>query len=96
MMESIKEEIIEIVNANLKEENEKSVGIDVIQEDCDLSQIGMDSITFIHVIVALEEEFNIEIPDEKLLISEMNTVSKIEDVISDVLNTKYSKEIIGG
>lgn len=95
-MESIKEEIIEIVNANLKEENEKSVGIDVIQEDCDLSQIGMDSITFIHVIVALEEEFNIEIPDEKLLISEMNTVSKIEDVISDVLNTKYSKEIIGG
>ena len=41
----------------------------------------MDSISFIQTIVSLEEEFECEIPDSKLLISEMNTVNKIIDVL---------------
>ena len=50
----------------------------------DLSELGMDSITFIKIIVALEEEFECEVPDSKLLISEMNTVNKIVQVLKDV------------
>ena len=46
----------------------------------DLSLLGMDSIIFI----ALEEEFDIEIPDEKLSLNEMNTIAKIMDVISSI------------
>lgn len=73
--------MIEIVNANIEQAFLTSEQIDE-----DLSALGMDSITFIHVIVALEEAFDIEIPDEYLLITEMNTLSKMTEVISAVLD----------
>ena len=41
----------------------------------------MDSITFIRIVVELEETFNIEIPDEFLLIPEMNTVEKMMNIV---------------
>ena len=44
----------------------------------------MDSITFIQIIVKLEETFDCEIPDSKLLISEMDTVQKIFDVLQEL------------
>ena len=46
-----------------------------------LPDLGMDSITFIQIIVALEERFECELPDEKLLITEMDTVQKMIDVL---------------
>ncbi|MFR8001708.1 MAG: acyl carrier protein [Hydrogeniiclostridium sp.] len=52
------------------------------QMEEDLLALGMDSILFIRVVVALEEAFSIEIPDEYLLMTELNTASKIVDVIS--------------
>ena len=39
------------------------------------------SITFIRIVVELEETFNIEIPDEFLLIPEMNTVEKMMNIV---------------
>ena len=53
-----------------------------------LPEMGMDSITFIQIVVALEEEFECEIPDEKLLITEMDTVQKIVDVLQSVYDNK--------
>lgn len=52
-----------------------------LQLNENLEELGMDSIAYIRIIVALEEEFKCEIPEEKLLISEMNTVSKIYEII---------------
>ena len=49
-------------------------------------------INCIHIVVALEEEFDIEIPDEYLLLTEMNTISKIAEVISAALDNQ-NKEI---
>ena len=48
----------------------------------------MDSITFIQVVVALEEAFECEIPDEKLLITEMDTVQKMVDVLQSVYDNQ--------
>ena len=79
-MDELQKKVIEIVNANIEQAFLTSEQIDE-----DLSALCMDSITFIRVIVALEEEFDIEIPDEYLLITEMNTLSKMTEVISDVL-----------
>lgn len=56
------------------------------QINVDLTSLGMDSIAFIHIIVALEENFDIEIPDDKLLLTEMNTVKKIYDVVFEEMN----------
>ena len=50
----------------------------------DLREHGMDSIKFITLIVALEAEYRCEIPDEKLLIPELNTVRKIIDVLNSI------------
>ena len=61
--------------------DEKSI---VIQYNSDLLNI-LDSMTFIKIVVALEEEFDFEFDDEKLLITEFPTVkSMIEYVESKV------------
>lgn len=76
MKEVSVESILEVVNTNIE-----NTEITVDQADDDLSQLGMDSITFIRIVIALEETFEIEVPDEKLLITEMGTVSKMLEVV---------------
>lgn len=85
MMEHILDKVLKILNANIE-----NTEIKCEQSQDDLSAIGLDSITFIRVIVALEEEFDIEIPDEKLLLTEMNTISKMTDVIFVALDQQNS------
>ena len=75
MKEVSKEIVLEIIN--------RSENVEISQEQLEdsLPELGMDSITFIQIVVALEEEFECEIPDEKLLITEMDTVQKMLDVL---------------
>lgn len=69
------ENVLEVVNSTEKFE------ITAKQLEENLPDLGMDSITFIQIIVALEEKFVCEIPDEKLLITEMDTAQKMIDVL---------------
>ena len=70
--------VLDIINRSDK--------IEVSQEQLkdSLPELGMDSITFIQIVVALEEEFECEIPDEKLLITEMDTGQKMLDVLQSI------------
>lgn len=52
------------------------------QLSTDLTELGLDSVSFIRLIVALEEKYDVDIPDEYLLIEEFNTASKIYNVIN--------------
>lgn len=52
--------------------------------DVDLTEYGLDSIAFIRMIVMLEEEFNVLFPDESMLLEELNTVKKIEDMLQQL------------
>lgn len=70
------ERVVEIIDSKIKDFD---VSIEHVNEE--LTDLGMDSITFISIIVALEEEFECEFPDEKLLLSEMNTIQKIINVL---------------
>ena len=79
MREDILDKVLKVLNANLE-----NTEITFEQTEDDLSALGMDSIVFIRVVVALEEAFDIEIPDEKLSLNEMNTIAKIMDVISSI------------
>ena len=56
------------------------------QCDDDLLELGMDSNKFIQIIVSLEEAFECEIPDEKLLFTEMNSVNKMLEVLQIAVN----------
>lgn len=79
MKEVTKEKIVEIININIE-----NAEILIEQAEEDLSVFGMDSIAFIRIIVSLEEEFECEVPDSKLLLTEMNTVNKIYEVLSSI------------
>lgn len=46
----------------------------------------MDSIGFVRLIVDLEQEYNIEIPDRYLVLEEINTVKKIEAIVAKLIN----------
>lgn len=54
------------------------------QKEKDLMEMGVDSIAFIKLVVALEEEFDCEIPDAKLVLSEMNTLQKIYEMMQEL------------
>ena len=62
----------------------------VITIDDDLQNIGMNSILFIQIVVEIENRFDIEFPDEKLLITEANTIKKLCEIVTscvDIDNT---------
>lgn len=59
---------------------------DRIGYDADLAEQGLDSMKFIQVIVDIEAQFDIEIPDEYLFTEEMGTVNKIADVVRGLLD----------
>ena len=85
-MNELQLKIYDIVKTSI--EKEKILDFKI---DTDLSMVGMDSITFVRCIVALEEVFGIEIPDEYLLMPVMNTIKKISDIVETVLATKGEK-----
>ena len=78
-MENIQEKILEIINDTIEN------GVSENQVDDDLLQLGMDSLKFISIVVTLEENFDIEVSDEYLLMTEMNTVRKMVKIVSEAL-----------
>ena len=44
----------------------------------DLRELGLDSVAFIQMVVALEDASGKEVEDEYLLLDSMNTIEKIE------------------
>lgn len=54
-------------------------------DDDNLQTIGFDSFCFIQLVVMLEEKYNVEFTDENLVLSELNTVSKIKYTIENIL-----------
>lgn len=75
-----KKEILKIINSV------QDMEVTVDQCDDDLLELGLDSIKFIQIIVSLEEAFECEIPDEKLLMTEMNSVNKMLEVLQFVVS----------
>lgn len=60
----------------------------MILQDTNLQEAGMDSIKFIKMIVEIENTFDIEYPDEKLLITESGTLKQVIEIIEDCLKSK--------
>lgn len=59
---------------------------DCISEDSNFPE--MDSITFIKIIVALENEFDFEFDDEMLLISRFPTIKPMIEYVEIKVNTR--------
>ena len=59
----------------------KDLELDESRYEANLAELGMDSITFVQIIVEMEDRFQIEIPDEYLLFSEMDSVYKMASIV---------------
>ena len=81
------DKILDIINKT------EDLYITSTQINDNLVDLGMDSIKFVQLVVSLEEEFECEIPDSKLLITEMDTVQKIQDVLQALYEDNNGKTI---
>jgi len=79
-MNNLKDRIINIISIDHKDI--KDIGYDNnFIEEC-----GIDSLDFIKLVSHLDEEFNIQIIDEKFSINEINTINKLDKYINNCLS----------
>lgn len=76
----MEKKVLKIVN-NILERND----IDDKYLETNLSELGIDSIKFIRLIISLEDVFAIEIPEDYLLIEKLINVKNILCVIETLL-----------
>lgn len=76
----MREKIIQIIKEVCKDQIEIP---DDIADDANLTfDYGLDSMNYIEIIDRIEEEFNVEIPEELLLINNFESVSNIMSTIN--------------
>ena len=50
--------------------------------------LGYESLSFVQLIIELEEAFDIVIPDDLILMNSFDTIGQIHDIISNLLKNK--------
>ncbi|MBR2505927.1 MAG: acyl carrier protein [Bacilli bacterium] len=75
----IESELVEIAEEN---------GILIDDFEMSIMEYIPDSITFITFIVAIEEKFDIEMPDDFLLIEKFGSIKELATVINDIRTSK--------
>lgn len=79
----IKSKLIDILAVMFPD---SGVDKDILEYTDLMDDLGMDSITFISIIVEIEDVFNIIVPDDMLLIENFRNVDSIIQIIEDVKN----------
>lgn len=72
--EKIKQDIIELISKLFKD---NGFNKDIIESANLIDALGMDSITFVYIVVELETHFDIQIPDDSLFIEKFKTLDEI-------------------
>ena len=83
--ETIKQEVIELISELFKD---KGFDIDIIEYVDLIDDLGMDSITFISIVVEIEAHFDIEVPDDMLLLENFKCVDDIVSIVKNELSKK--------
>lgn len=52
-----------------------------LDRDADLTQLGLDSMTCVEVVVNLEDAFGIAVEEEDLLVENMSTVGRLKKLV---------------
>ena len=83
--ETIKQEVIELISDLFKD---KGIDIDIIEYVDLVDDLGMDSIIFISIVVELEAHFDMEVPDDMLLLEKFRCVDDIVSIVENELSKK--------
>lgn len=74
----MEEKLREIVARVLELSEEQAEDLD---RDTDLMELGLDSMTCVEVVVNLEDEFGITVEEEDLLVENMSTIARLEELV---------------
>ena len=85
--EAIKQGVIELISKLFED---KGFDTDIIEYVDLIDDLGMDSITFISIVVEVEAYFDIEVPDDMLLMNNFKKVDNIVNIIVNELNLKVN------
>ena len=84
-VETIKQEVIELISELFED---KGFDIDILEYVDLIDDMGMDSITFISIVVEVEAHFGIEVPDDMLFLENFKCVDDIVSVVESELSKK--------
>ena len=84
-MTNIKNEVVELISRLFSDKGFKT---DIIEYIDLIDDAGMDSITFISIVVEIEAKFNIIVPDEMLIIDNFRNVDGIINLLEQERNTE--------
>lgn len=76
-------EILDIINPILED---RVLTEQEINED--LQSLGLTSVTFVMMVVELEDTFGIEMPDEYLLFTRLPSVAVVHEIINSLVNNE--------
>lgn len=80
----MKNKVLEIINRVIADEDsERSIKIENDQLDISFNSLGIDSLAYIHIIVEIEEYFNVSVPDDMLALNQLNTVNKLIELLKN-------------
>ncbi|BCJ93736.1 hypothetical protein acsn021_13050 [Anaerocolumna cellulosilytica] len=82
----VDEQIIQIIGKNIKEKGKKVTSKD------NLSDLGVNSLSYIDIIVQFEDAFDIIIGDDKLYLTAFNNIGELKEYICSLLTKKEQVE----
>ena len=82
----IKAEVITLVSELFAD---NGFDVDIIEYLDLIDDVGMDSLTFVSIVVEIETRFDILVPDEMLL---MDNFRKVDDIVAHIINEKQLSE----
>lgn len=85
----IKIKVIDMLN-NLF--SNSGVNTDILEYVDLVGDLGMDSMTFISIVIEIEATFDIIVPDAMLLMENFRNVDGILDIVENAMNTDESPE----
>ena len=88
-MANIKNEVVKLISELF---SNKGFDADIIEYIDLIDDAGMDSITFISIVVEIEAKFNIIVPDEMLV---MDNFRNVDDIVALVEQEINSEELEG-
>lgn len=93
MMEELKTELISLISELF---NNNGFDIDIIEYADLVDDMGMDSITFISIVVEIEAKFNITVPDDLLSMDNFRKVDDIVKIVENELSLKAAETRVAG
>ncbi len=88
-IDNVKHELVNLITVIFQN---TGIDTDVIEEIDFVDDLGMDSITFISMIIEIESYFDIKVPDDYLLIDKFKNIDQIIGIIEEASKKKVEED----